>query len=123
MAAEPGREGILILLDVDNFKGINDRFGHLEGDKVLKRVTALLQTTFRSDDVIGRLGGDEFIVFIRSGMQRDILEKRMQMLVGPLFQHLPVGHGRDAVIPEHIVAVFVGVGLVQCGGIVNPDAR
>lgn len=63
MAAETDREGILILLDVDNFKGINDRFGHLEGDKVLKRVTALLQATFRSDDVIGRLGGDEFIVF------------------------------------------------------------
>lgn len=84
MAAETDREGILILLDVDNFKGINDRFGHLEGDKVLKRVTALLQATFRSDDVIGRLGGDEFIVFIRSGMQHEILEKRMRMFLSNL---------------------------------------
>lgn len=57
--------GILLLLDVDNFKNINDRFGHEAGDYVLKHISDLLTETFRKCDIIGRIGGDEFMIFIK----------------------------------------------------------
>lgn len=55
-------ETILLSIDVDNFKNINDTFGHDEGDKVLKLVASTLTLTFRSTDIISRWGGDEFVV-------------------------------------------------------------
>ena len=52
--------------DLDNFKPINDRFGHLEGDKALKIFTHQLQQCFRDSDVIARMGGDEFVALLIS---------------------------------------------------------
>lgn len=82
--SDEDREGVMILLDVDNFKRINDRFGHLEGDRALKRVTKLLKSVFRSDDLIGRLGGDEFMVFIKGGIHHSLLEGRLQSFLSAL---------------------------------------
>ena len=53
---------LLNFLDVDNFKDINDTFGHEEGDKVLKEVVKLLKSTLREIDIICRMGGDEFLL-------------------------------------------------------------
>ena len=75
-SGELGR-GALILLDIDNFKEINDRFGHLEGDAALRYVTKVIQATFRRKDLVGRLGGDEFMVFLKGNAHRDILNRRM----------------------------------------------
>lgn len=55
---------ILILIDLDNYKLINDCFGHLYGDNVLIDVSNILKRKFRSNDIIGRLGGDEFIALL-----------------------------------------------------------
>lgn len=55
----------LIMLDLDSFKEVNDRFGHPTGDQVLQEVARRLTTCFRSRDIVGRLGGDEFIIFLR----------------------------------------------------------
>lgn len=52
----------IAMLDLDNFKGVNDKYGHMTGDKVLKFFANLLQRRLRSSDFIGRFGGDEFIV-------------------------------------------------------------
>ena len=79
------RRGALILLDIDNFKDINDRFGHPAGDAALKRLTGLLKSTFRSRDIIGRLGGDEFMVFLKGPIRRDILDQRMDALLAALW--------------------------------------
>lgn len=57
-----GREMSLVLIDVDRFKSVNDRFGHLGGDHVLARLGALLRTRFRREDLRGRWGGEEFIL-------------------------------------------------------------
>ncbi|GEM_PF-947213 len=55
--------GMLCILDVDNFKGINDTYGHVFGDKVLMHIANSLKVTFRDDDIIFRLGGDEFVAY------------------------------------------------------------
>ncbi|MGN0632087.1 MAG: diguanylate cyclase domain-containing protein [Ruminococcus sp.] len=56
----------LILLDVDNFKGVNDTLGHAYGDKVLANIGVILRSVFREGDFLGRLGGDEFCIFLKT---------------------------------------------------------
>lgn len=55
----------LIIVDIDSFKGVNDRYGHLSGDIVLVRLSETLTKLFRTNDIIGRVGGDEFFVFMK----------------------------------------------------------
>jgi diguanylate cyclase (GGDEF)-like protein len=56
----------LAVVDVDHFKRVNDRFGHLYGDEVLILIANLLQSSFRSQDRVFRFGGEEFVVLLRS---------------------------------------------------------
>ena len=63
-AQREGRGAVLAYIDLNDFKGINDRFGHAEGDAALQMVADVLRAAFRGADVIGRLGGDEFAVLV-----------------------------------------------------------
>ena len=68
----------LILLDVDHFKEVNDTSGHAVGDRVLKRVAEILRNSFRSVDILCRIGGDEFAVVmtrVNSSMSQLVLNK------------------------------------------------
>lgn len=56
----------VLFIDLDDFKGINDQWGHQVGDEVLRRVARRISSSLRDDDVLGRLGGDEFIVLCRT---------------------------------------------------------
>lgn len=56
----------LVLMDLDHFKSINDTYGHIAGDIVLSHIGTLLKQNFRENDIVGRLGGDEFIIFIHN---------------------------------------------------------
>lgn len=73
----------LAMIDIDHFKSINDRFGHLYGDEVLILVANILKLTFRDDDFIFRFGGEEFVVIIRCPSEdacRGILERLRKSL-------------------------------------------
>jgi diguanylate cyclase (GGDEF)-like protein len=59
-----GRPFVLALGDVDDFKSINDEYGHLNGDIVLKKIAAMLGKNFRKGDLIGRWGGEEFLILL-----------------------------------------------------------
>ncbi len=61
----------MILIDVDNFKLVNDNLGHLFGDEVLKHVAKALRFNTTSNDMVGRIGGDEFLVFIKNYETRE----------------------------------------------------
>ncbi len=63
-ALEQVEGGVLLLIDVDNFKTVNDTAGHLAGDEVLVEVANAMRTTFRRYDILGRYGGDEFIIYM-----------------------------------------------------------
>lgn len=73
--------GVLLLLDLDNFKKINDSEGHPEGDRVLQKLALCLKRVFRRDDSIGRLGGDEFIVLIQNELPKEILEYKLNRVL------------------------------------------
>ena len=81
---EDSARGALLILDLDDFKQVNDRFGHLKGDEVLKSLAEVLRHTFRSHDLIGRLGGDEFLVFVKGIENKEILDRRMDQLFSRL---------------------------------------
>lgn len=68
--------GALILLDLDNFKQINDCEGHPEGDRVLRMFADCLSAAFRREDITGRLGGDEFVVLLCNPVSRKTLEEK-----------------------------------------------
>lgn len=76
--AEGIMSGVFLMLDIDYFKEINDTFGHPVGDQVLKEVAEILSSCFRDTDVIGRIGGDEFCIFL-SGLS---VEKRVAEAAG-----------------------------------------
>lgn len=65
------REGYLLIVDIDDFKKINDSFGHPVGDRVLREVAEVLKRSLREHDLIARLGGEEFIIFMGT---RDVKE-------------------------------------------------
>ena len=87
-AQRSGEHFALFFIDVDNFKSINDRFGHQGGDAVLKIVALRLVATTRKADAIARLGGDEFVVLLENPSHREdivqIAEKLLESVRTPI---------------------------------------
>lgn len=80
--------GTLLLVDVDRFKRINDSFGHERGDAALCQIVETISTTLRAHDVFGRLGGEEFGIFLRganSGSAAEIAERIRMAVADSLF--------------------------------------
>lgn len=73
--------GILFLFDLDEFKCVNDRFGHEAGDCVLKYFSDLLRDVFRKDDIVGRVGGDEFMAYIKNITDISIAEEKVSKIL------------------------------------------
>lgn len=81
------RTHALVLVDVDHFKRINDVLGHQAGDRVLLSVVSKLRSLLREHDLIGRLGGDEFMVFMRD-FAGDQIEDKAESICRRLFETL-----------------------------------
>ena len=74
------RSTAVLIIDVDRFKEINDTYGHATGDGVLKKIADILKTTFRDEDYICRIGGDEFVVFMlhMNDNMRELVELKVR---------------------------------------------
>jgi len=70
-SSSPSGAGTFLYLDIDWFKTINDERGHAMGDEVIRRMGALLQSCVRHGDIVGRLGGEEFGIFLPAGDDED----------------------------------------------------
>lgn len=71
---------VLVCMDVDDFKSINDNFGHLFGDKVLKRISSILVAEVGEENLVGRFGGDEFFIFFPD-TSREIVKEHMERIM------------------------------------------
>jgi len=107
----------LLIVDIDNFKAINDQYGHLVGDSVLRRVAILLKRSVRGCDVLARYGGEEFSVILPATALKDavIVAERIRKTVAEHRFHLP-----DGLVLDH-VTVTLGLGAFSPSD-TNPDA-
>ena len=70
---------VCVVLDIDDFKAVNDNSGHMEGDALLRKVGSVLRSSFRESDVIGRVGGDEFVLLLKEVDMDVVLRKLNQV--------------------------------------------
>ncbi|USF26048.1 hypothetical protein N510_000966 [Firmicutes bacterium ASF500] len=73
--------GVLFMMDLDDFKSVNDSFGHAAGDQLLTAIAGILTETFRADDIVARVGGDEFVAFLSGSDSRRLSEQKGQELL------------------------------------------
>ncbi len=71
----------LMLLDIDNFKAINDNLGHAFGDAILSEVSASMKGIFRQNDILGRIGGDEFLIFMLDVPNKESVGDKAQQIL------------------------------------------
>lgn len=112
---------VVVLCDVDDFKCINDTYGHDVGDNVLKVVTKILMNNTRENDIVCRYGGDEFLVIFNK-CSKDLVKKRMNIIskiINDYFRNLninvsfsagissyEVGKTLDEIIKEADIALY-----------------
>ena len=70
----------LLVIDTDNFKQINDTKGHMLGDVVLSEMASAMKRAVRGEDIVGRIGGDEFVIFLKNIKSEDTVKKRAERL-------------------------------------------
>lgn len=104
----------MMLLDVDNFKTINDTYGHETGDKVLIKLVRVLMNNFRTDDYICRIGGDEFVIFMvhAAEVQQDLIASKIEKInkelertddgLPPASISVGIVHGKSASDPKKL---------------------
>ena len=78
---ERGTKGALMMIDIDNFKPINDNYGHIMGDRTLKTVADILREFTSEEDVLCRIGGDEFVAFIKDVTDKAALGERAEHII------------------------------------------
>ena len=101
-----GHNGTLFIMDMDNFKKVNDTFGHIAGDKALQLLADVLRANTRKMDVIGRLGGDEFVIFFM-----DMTDKQVAVEKARNIQNMFLEKFRSM---YNLGEVSLSIGIVHC---------
>lgn len=97
------QKDVFMIIDGDRFKEINDTFGHLEGNRVLKKIAQAMRLTFRQTDIIGRVGGDEFAVYMKEADSEELIESKFKQLK----QHI------KKLYPDYNVSFSVGASFLK----------
>jgi diguanylate cyclase (GGDEF)-like protein len=95
---------LLIYMDMDNLKWVNDTLGHKEGDRALKEMAEIMNSTFRASDLVARMGGDEFAVLGLEEAEADFSKIRLRL------QQKPGSPGKDSARPYRL---SFSMGFVQ----------
>lgn len=99
-----------MMMDVDYFKQINDTYGHAVGDRALYKVGHLLKSSFRENDIVGRIGGDEFLIFMKGITSEEFAIRRMENLQQYL-RELPIEE-----LEEHTLTCSMGAAFMPKDG-------
>lgn len=101
--SERRNRGTLLMLDMDNFKDVNDQYGHIAGDELLIEFANTLTSLTRQDDIVCRLGGDEFILFLKDVNCRAVIIEKVEQLIMTLEKRI--------VKPESGGMITVSIGI------------
>lgn len=85
------KNNALFMIDIDNFKQVNDTFGHLKGDEAIVTIASTIEHTFRATDIVGRVGGDEFLVLMKQVADPRLVHKKAKELIEALQYIFSVG--------------------------------
>lgn len=107
---ERRHSGALIMIDLDDFKGINDTYGHIVGDEILKEFANTLDALTRENDIVCRLGGDEFVVFLKNVAYQSVVSEKIEQMIITLEKRISLPENKD-----HI-RVSAGVALAPVDG-------
>lgn len=110
--------GAVLFIDLDNFKAINDALGHHAGDTVLQIAARRLRLALRADDVVGRVGGDEFVALLAAPSPPAEVDRLAKQLHAALAEPIAVDHQADSTATRY-VWISASIGLVA----VRPDDR
>lgn len=121
--AKPRNRPLAVLfLDIDDFKQINDRYGHETGDKLLRIVARRLTHCVRNDDLVGRLGGDEFACMLTGDASREKVEHVAAKLLDALSAPAMIGGVQLSARPSVGIALFPGDGTTSADLLRRADA-
>lgn len=104
-------KGIMFMLDIDRFKMINDTYGHDVGDSVINQLGSFLDSSFSNGEIIGRFGGDEFIVFIKDSDDLAAARKKAEDIV--------FGASENVRLPVDDVKISISIGVAIYQGVEN----
>jgi diguanylate cyclase (GGDEF)-like protein len=101
----PDRPVMVMMIDIDHFKAVNDNFGHTAGDRVIKRIASCLGKSLRSHDLLGRIGGEEFAVLI-ANETLDTAEKIAMRLLSKV-------ESTSTRFDDNTISVTVSIGMIE----------
>lgn len=107
--ASRSASGYLLMLDLDSFKLVNDIYGHNVGDKVIIGFSQIIRSAVRGKDLAGRIGGDEFAVFLNGGLSEEQIREKTRYINDRMIAFAKALLGEDMDIP-----LGVSVGAVKC---------
>jgi diguanylate cyclase (GGDEF)-like protein len=113
-AQRSGEKFALIMLDINDFKQVNDKFGHSAGDKVLAELANRLRLAVRESDFAGRLGGDEFIILARHIENEDLLAQIAERLRQQLNGKMPLNSGEVNISIS--ISISIGTAVFSADG-------
>lgn len=108
--SERRRSGALLMMDLDNFKSVNDNYGHIVGDELLKEFATILKQLTRQDDIVCRMGGDEFLIFLKDIASNAIISEKAEQILIMLQKHLITPDLRDS------VSISMGIAVAPSDG-------
>lgn len=112
--------GGLMVLDLDGFKPINDKFGHEAGDAILVEIAKRLKSITRTEDIVGRLGGDEFIVILGNlGSDSVVAQKKVEMIAQRLINTISAPFSFDG--KELRVSTSIGIRFLDADATAQID--
>ena len=91
LIADDGTIGVFAMLDIDGFGRINDTFGHIYGDQVLREVAQTLKLLLSENDVVARVGGDEFAIYASGLTDMKMVKERLRILIAAAYRELKAG--------------------------------
>lgn len=106
----PDENHAILMIDIDNFKNVNDSLGHDVGDHVISVVAGIISMQFGGSDIVGRIGGDEFMVFMKDVKDREDARRKAQNIVDALCKK------ENLSIPD-CVSVSIGMAFSDESGI------